>query len=86
MNIFGIFLFQKIVVSIVFILSGIYLVLFLIKEIFYLFFPPKQVQELTQKFLDDNNSKVIKYSSPKEHKNKERKSRKSRKKEKKNNL
>lgn len=60
MNYLAIVNFQRIIFSIIFILSGLYLILFLLKEILMLFIPRKQSFDLT------NFLKEIKYSQPQE--------------------
>jgi len=89
MNIYTIINCQRIVFSILFILTGIYLVIFLIKEIYYLFAPPKQVQEISRSIVEiksDKKEPIINYFPQKQkskstvYKNKEKKSRKRRKK------
>ena len=59
MNLYAIFHCQRIVFAILFILTGIYLVLFLIKEIYYLFVPPKQVPEISRSVLEIKSEKSI---------------------------
>ena len=83
MNVYTIFNFQRIVFMILFILLGIYLGLFLIKEIYYLFLPPKEVSQNIIEIKSDKEDRIIKYFPQKQKskgiENKERKSRKRRK-------
>ena len=80
MNVYTIFNFQRIVFMILFILLGIYLGLFLIKEIYYLFLPPKEIAQNIVEIKSDKEDQIIKYFSQKQKsKDQERKSRKRRK-------
>ena len=80
MNLYAIFHCQRIVFAILFILTGIYLVLFLIKEIYYLFVPPKQVPEISRSVLEiksDKENEIFKKIIPKERKSRKRRKNKS---------
>ena len=58
MNYLALVNFQRIIFLIIFILSGLYLIIFLLKEILMLFIPTKQKIELTD-FLMDRNIKIL---------------------------
>ena len=60
MNYIALINFQRIIFSILFILSGLYLIIVLLKEILMLFIPRKHtIQELTELLSNDKNIKII---------------------------
>ena len=60
MNYIALLNFQRIIFSILFILSGLYLILCILKEIMMLFIPRKyDVRELTELLANDKNIKII---------------------------
>ena len=58
MNYLALLNFQRIIFSILFILSGLYLIIFLLKEIFMLFIPKKKTQTIDMYQLLTNNKDV----------------------------
>ena len=60
MNYLALLNFQRIIFSILFILSGLYLIIFFLKEIIMLFIPRKHnIQDLAELLANDKNIKII---------------------------
>jgi hypothetical protein len=59
MNYLTLITFQRMIFSILFILSGLYLIIFLLKEIFMLFIPRKNSFDINELLINNKDIKII---------------------------
>jgi len=64
MNYIALINFQRIIFSILFILSGLYLIIFLLKEIFMLFIPGKNsINDISELLANNKDIKIIPFTA-----------------------